>query len=735
MFKSATQPSEPDLAVFTTALAQAVHDRDRERKIAIRYYYDAACVIPLILGLRFFAESGTRQAEDRSARQVHALLASGYLGQVHLLRPHAAEVRDYIERHGSGESAAERMRYQQLVTTYFVEHGVQDNIARLRATLHDTSDPDERHARFTRELRELGPDTFVALELARGDWRQRLVRLHESVIRFIDPSQDATDHQRQLQEMLVSPAFDAFLYELSKERHLATVNNFADAVALTSLHRQIHELDASREEVRFHTPSSTFMRLFASPVGKELLAYPEDEEGVAGILRTTQYYIVRASFAALHFRGAVSRHDGAPAVTLDELRRVVEELRDALREVASASEILDRLQIGGRALGDVLEDLEQFSFVDAVLTRYAPPQAIGALADDLDEVFSTTRTPEVRESLRARIRHEADILLQSLGRETGPLHDVSRLVHDVQTFIESRPPETSRALGPPHRDLGIALWGTTIAPEDEEEIRPLIEAFFLPTAHAEVLRACATLADMARAPGTATRCVAIAAIFWRMGLFRRVIAVMTQFEETVESMPLALQLMRFAARLRRGALGRGEREMQLDAFERLARREPNDEQRAVLLLSIAHVTTIASASATQHDASLIRKSVELATEAALLLAPWSLSWCFAINHCAFLGTTFRIDSGITHECVTSLIQMRATFAWHYRFAETLANVYIQRARDRVTARNLDRHERANVRGMLSYATELLDGAGPAYGDPAIQVRRAEIQSLLRLVTA
>lgn len=715
-----------NVELFAQALAQAIHDCDIERTSVIRYFYDADVVLPLVLGLRM------PTTEDRRRALLVALLSAGYAGSVHLLRPHAIEVFDHLKLYSPVDSVASREEYQHLVTEYLAKHGVERNIAALLEALRATDDPAERARRVTRLVADFGTDTLIALELARGDWQMRLLRLHGSILRF-------ATHDQQLLGAMAHPLFARMHGAIVGERQRPdlTISNIADAAALVALH-ELLEKDVTGE-VRFHTQSPALVKVFRSHLASEALSYPMNADpdepwNVRNVFRSTDYYIVRASFAALRFPSVGSPRDPEPPLRLEELRDVSTELTQALAQ-ATPVRVVERMKVGRRTLRRVLVDVERLSFSEAVLARYQP-QTLGTLLGELDEVFSVTRSRAARDDLRARIRAEADELLASLVAERGTMQALARLVDEVSARLAAlgQVAHEYRACNP-MRDLGLVRWGMPADEIDVEFVRGFIRDLFTEDLTGP-FHLCARLLTATREIKDARECFGVCSVLWSLGLYSRVVTIIGQFECVAEDVPLPLALMRLAAHLRSDTLTLSECELQLAALEHIVRQAPQDEK-AGTLLGLAYVTSCAAArnQLPAKRAIMAARSLQFATDAAVGLPKHSLSWYWAINHCLYVGTLAGVSSETLDMYVEALRSARASNVWHYRFADTLAIFHTVRARRVLDAAvSVSTHQEqddvAVACGHLKIASQLLATAGRTFGNPDVEMHRVEVAAML-----
>jgi hypothetical protein len=116
-------------------------------------------------------------------------------------------------------------------------------------------------------------------------------------------------------------------------------------------------------------------------------------------------------------------------------------------------------------------------------------------------------------------------------------------------------------------------------------------------------------------------------------------------------------------------------------------------------------------------------------QATELLAPMSLSWAFAVNHCAYTGTVTGVLPDETEQACHLLRQTRSTMNWHYRFADTLAYREYSLALEMWVSGRRGRTDRNLICARLREAERLLASTAPTYGDSEIDQHLLELRDL------
>src|SRR5216684_5641702 len=758
---------------FTETLAHAIYDRNLEntsgKKPTIRYYYDADVVVRMVLGFR----SEPKRGHPREML-TRALLSAGYLGKMHLLRPHAAELYGVLRRQQD-----QRASYSEDVQLYLKQHGVDQDFQSLLAAIREGQTEEEKTGKFLEVLREVGADTFVALQLTYGAWEERLRLLNNRVLRF-------SDLGPEVRPLLNAPdtwkIYDVIAkYRVS--RHVP-INDLTDAVSVLILRRMIVESSQSgvAPMVRFHTNSALQKIVRNEQPIRELLSYDVPDQwkierswNAGVVLRKTEYFIMRACFEALRMPDSdleVADDGGPPPVSVSELERVLRELTHALKDREKTDERavhkrLEKLMIGDRQLDDVIADIQQASFLERLFTRYRAPESLRALVADAEAVFHFMNTGVPRRQLRKEIERDAESLKSDLALQVSEFYERMEFVRDVSKRVfkllgKDGPQRTEFAVTDPLRDLGLIRWGGNIDENDLQYAATMMGKLFdtNPTAS---LHASTDLVRDALEELDESRCLVICGVLWTLSLFERVILTINGYDRHLKpgEIEASLAIMRTAARARVGPpFSTPEKQHHMFSLEgEIARSTgPYSDRQYIGLAYAAYYVSISDG---EHLTGGVKGEGE---DGALTRAPWAVQsyrygekavsllessgdrrgLAFAINHCAYVGTVLSIFEERTRQYVQRVQEFKHERVvengkehslWHYRFADTIAMAEYRLAYSNwersllelegTTANTL----RAQTCERLSNALELLATAPPKFGDPEIQEHIGEIQRL------
>ena len=741
---------------FTKSLHQAVYDRRLEKQTEVRYYYDADVVIWLLLGFQYLDVYPRKQKP--SFLLVRSLLSTGYLGTAYILRPHALELESVLQRQPSFKGISAESGFLERVNRFLKEKGIEKEMERLLQIVHSDESEDDRISKFLENLAEVSPDSFVWLELAHGEWRERLKRVYRRSLRF---ENDFSDIPSLLRDKKVWE----FKRTISKQRHrrAVTMSNLQDAAALGILHRFIlrRETDDSTPLVRFYTDTPGLRSAWASSreMKNDLSYVVPGNEKKAGrfdegfIFRDTDYFILRASFGELHFPGVSRRRKSGDAIHLEELERVAHELGEALDERQPLASKIERMKIGDRPLREVLSDIESLSFLQSVWSDYEPPKAMKKLVTGLADVWAFADNTATRRRLKREIREEVEGLQQGLSSQAASLWRWYDDFRRIQTRSRSLKEDLEEDEVPePMRDLGLVRWGLALDPGGKEKLVGYVNGL-LARDEETWSEGCAAVASARNDVFDRESCSVVASIFWLLTLFKQVIEIINDYDNiSSEELPPGLVLMRTAARLRAGGtFSRAEKERHLVALTNVVGTLEGVEK-GRFLLGLGYViyytwfsekenVAIGSGDimAAEFAQTWGQATFDCGAKAARLLEGDRLGRAFAINHCAYVGTMTDItDQNQVEKFIELLIEIKSeSEVWHYRFADTLSQISYSHAK-RLYESSLALSSGTKRRTMRKKAIELLASAGrrladarPHFGDPEIPTHRLQIEGLNR----
>ena len=772
------------LKTFTQALIQALYDHAIEEHRTVRYYYDADIVVWMVLGLFGDVPPGRNNKEDL----IRALLSAGFLGKVFVLRPHALELRNRIADQEETAARIQRLSnsqsFRDRIVRYFGERKILERLESLDLALKRARTKSERLKAFLSEIKTSGPETFIAYELARGNWQEKLATLSASILQFehfgedIEKILDENPEVWELNEAItLIRELEAQEHGAEKSRRPTSMNDLSDALALTTLGRLImaSQDDAAAPEVRFHTNTP---RLLRAATGTTALAsrfrYPlsqgwkmEKSWDADLIFRSTEYYILRASFKALHFGKTSDAADGE--VTIADLEGVRRELVNAWRQYEQPSDRADAekqllsqveaIRIGSGTLRESLIEIERASFLARLLKEYKVPRSLTNILAKrkATDVFSSEET----NTAAARLLKDAKQLtadladrLTGIDKWFGPTRDiilaVNRLSRTENNF------EITDAI----RDLGLVRWGADPDQAEIDEVVTKARSLFSKKEHLANRAAADLSREVERPSGGESRALANAGLLWQLGQFELVTRLINRCENRDQSLPLSLKIMRKAARLRSEADYSGAENTRLvRQLLRAAQEIKDDTTRGRHFIGLAYITFYIAFSEGRGESLEVafdkhsarepivtkwaKRSFLFAEHAMELLEGDHLARAFAINHAAYVGILYKIQEIRTERYLRELRELREITehsdrpAWNYRFADTVAIAAYRAGYDAwkssVTQGEHGLQNEPDACARLAEAEDILQTAFPHFGDSEIPGHRQDIQRLQKLI--
>lgn len=745
--------SKNQLDRFSKALAQAVFDKRLEQGANVHYFYDSEVILWIVLGFRSYDLSFVRPSVK--SLLMRSLLSAGYLGTAFLLRPHALELDHRLRQQPAFGSVKAEKKFIGSVRKFLKSQGVERHLETLFEIVSSAEGEAQKVDRFLRELQEIGAETFVALELAHGSWQERIKRLHGPVLSF-----DASGGD--LRSLLTGSEVWLFNRAISGQRadKRLSINNFRDATALAMLRRMISERskDESIPLVRFHSEADSLKKILRTDREvKRLLSYGDLDDTAweeRFIFRESDYFILRASFEALSFKGVEVKSKVA-VVSLDDLDKVSRDLGEALKGAShEALERAGKMTIGDRPLVRVIWELETLSFIRNVWNQYAPPKSLKRMILGLREIWAFAEDPATREQLRTEIRREIEGLRRDLSDEVLGFRSWDELFKEVRRQSDKlREKLKPHEIPSPMRDLGLVRWNFQVSEDLTSRIREIFESLIAADEESWI-KGCANVASGAEDVEDEEDCLVICAILWTLAMFDHVVEIVNSFEDVMQgALPPSLRLMRLAARLRgHHLISRTERRREFDALSS-ARGDFENVSLGRFLLGLGYVAFYAWYSDRSQPAPKVPTheehddsetdwatiSFSLGEEAAHLLQADRLGWAFAVNHCAYVGTMTEVTPDRTATYLRLLAEIRGDDSlWHYRFADTLASSDYLTA-SRLWQRSLESDDRERTTlvskacGLLRDAKRTLSEAGPYFGDPEIPQHKLQIEQLIKTI--
>jgi hypothetical protein len=755
---------------FGDALRAAILDKKLERHARVVYYYDADVVIPMILGFQQFTYGTKPPRKQRRLRPlfVRSLLSVGYLGTVSLLRPHAFEVDDAVRRKPAFRSELGRDDYKRALMEFLSEWKVTDRFAELYAIIKSSSKAD-RIDRFFNELQQIGSEGFVPIELANGNWQQRLVRLGtKGILRFDNTGED-------VDQIIHDPALEEFRTLIADQRSadekkFFPLSIFRDAMALTSIHRMICRRKGGEDVpwVRFYTETEALQNAWNNNLRvRSMLSYGPATSGAWEscpdfVGRSVDYFVVRALFEALRFPGVrLKRSSGRPPMTFAALEEVSKQLTalpdeaDPLLLHRKRGELQELLRLAGQSsegpsVGDYLELFRQLSFIRSFWVRYQPPIALRRFVEGFQEVWAFAQEGASGDEIRRRVSRRLVEVQGELRTHLGSMRDFFSTLSGVQESSRRYLKGRDTYLPPnPMRDLGLVRWGVDLSGGALNRFRDFVSPLIAKDED-DWRQGCLDFTSAIRDIGANEEdCAVICSILWWLNEFRTVEQVLEHLEGNLKApFPMWAVVMHSAARLQRRDLGFMAKARLVERLRKSVHTLSQSSRRRYLV-GLGYVLFHAWKSEQDRGkaapqsrqvvlASWVHQSFIEGDRAFRGLRTGSLLWAFAVNHCAYVGTVADIERSKTAARLTQLASFETNSdLWNYRFVDTLAYSYYLDAK-RFWSTHLG--ERTNMEGVRKHVWGILKNAYGVYerarqyfGDHEIPMHQSELNQLAREV--
>lgn len=682
---------------FANALAFALYDRKVEaRGSAIIHYYDADVILDMVLGIE---RGDIYLQKDSEQALVRALLSAGFLGDMHMLRPHVFELNENLRREERSRLSDEQ--FQGKARGFLTKTGILDKMAQLHeivdgATPLPSDNQETRIQRFVHALGQVAGETFARMEQCHGRWPSRLHRyLHRKENRL------CLDRLGPETETLLKDC-GSQLYEINRRlmrrRPERSLNVFQDAAALTILHSMIQAVASTEpvEVVRFYTETVAVREAIEEDADlRKMLSYSpsilpglEAPAGAELVLRDSQYYIVRAVFPVLS-----PDNKDTDEEALGNLDKLSSELKGLESHPEELERAIEELKYDGRSLGDLLRRFENLTIMDYIWTSKRIPPDLKDLPvlKEWVSVFAFAEKTEVDQRVGEQWENARTELESSISGVQVWTANFRRLL----SLAEQRRERGPGRIEDPMRDLGLVRWGYDLTDDELQDLRETLDGLLWETDVDLTEHVGKLTTRMVQAREDLRQCFASCAILWAIGAYESILDLVKQYEDSDKppKLPPSLTIIKMAASVRAGRVNsHAERKQMAEQVTQLCSGLPESKRSRILLGAgyvLYHLWKL-DMDARPRDENQERynaeakawasQSFELGKEASRILSPAKLDWAFAINHCAFVGLMMRLEREEIDEYLQKLIRFESVPAfWNARFADTLGYYHLREA--------------------------------------------------------
>ncbi len=345
---------------FCQNLDMLVEDQKLTRqKVQTDLYFDCHDYIALILGMyRYYKPQDSWDIKNFSGEDtlVHCLASANWLGEIQLLPPHCAEFLNLMNHDFGLPIYGKNPR--NLALRFLHEIGINIDLSASITKLKELSD--EQKLVFLRDTAGSARRWFKAIQCIKGTWRTRLIKWIETYPHSLDLINFNFKELMEKDEYLrLKAGFDYHRIGL-------TYNNFSDAVALTSLISRLDKFKnhESKQLPLFFDQKGMFLRVVKETGLLESFEYKSLDGKVFNILRDSHYFILRAALSTNLLPGTE-----IPLEFIQQDIAKIEEAQGPLDE-GTVDEI-DKIKVGGRSLGEIIDSLEKLSFFESVVVPFA----------------------------------------------------------------------------------------------------------------------------------------------------------------------------------------------------------------------------------------------------------------------------------------------------------------------------------------------------------------------------
>jgi hypothetical protein len=456
-------------AVFSIYRGLALIDQDREAEQAgrsVELYLDTVDVRIGLAGFYGYVErtgSEVHLATNRFEQPralVNCLQASGWLGACFLLPPHQAEFRRSVEDGRAFPNGGGEWREEQIKEFFSLLGFSSEN----RQSIHFLNG--EELYDFVREQAETAEKAFKAVQsiLYRPEERFRIWRQKN----LLQLCPHRFDYIRLTRSERFKKLLDAFSEIRPGRSH--ENNNFADAVSLAML-MQLCSVANGNEKAplpRFFDSSGLFGRVAArSGTESELLIRVADAWNP--VLVDADSLIYAATFHGPDAaRPSYKSSAVDPEKLFQQLKRIVGGSAgesDGSGMVLSKLDkvdlnALDHLEIDGRPLREVVNELANLSFLNNIWLEQIAKRELTDLAERFKAEFNTdeVRSRKFRSGLK-RVIQKAKNFLQEKANDYELLNSIWHELRDGVLLLRSRFGESPRRPFDVIRDLELLRFG------------------------------------------------------------------------------------------------------------------------------------------------------------------------------------------------------------------------------------------------------------------------------------
>jgi hypothetical protein len=371
--------------------------------IELKFYWDTLQVRRAALGMAdFYNLAGKFKKDDFGSQQtlVTCLAAAGWLLPMRLLPPHQAEFYNGLKvRFGLGREHVPPGGADQ----FFRDAEMGSSFSLM--DFHSKSQQEQNN--ILKQYAGKAKLLFKAVECAKGSapatptsrpaWENRLADLYRNKLLDLETA-DEIDYNDIFQDENFIKTREFFDDARNPSKY--GLNNITDATALCLIQRQIMAFKIKGEK--------SLPRLYEySPLFREAMKGWESLDEGLDPLRDVHYFLFRGMFNP----PADLVGDGSHAKFIESLTSI----KDKVKEILAASEILtpdliNELAIDGKPLLLVINELQDYSFLDKVWLPYVAHKDISKAARDYVQRAEEVDSREFKDTVKKTLEDLSSVL-------------------------------------------------------------------------------------------------------------------------------------------------------------------------------------------------------------------------------------------------------------------------------------------------------------------------------------
>lgn len=412
---------------FHSHLEMLLEDIKLERdEYELAFYFDNGHVQRAALGYKDYYREDERFNEEKFQNDITlvcSLISGGFVGPFRLLPPHQDEFLNKVNSDFDGTDYDDwRGEIRKFVGDSELDLNADQFLSQLQ-----TQNEEDLIRRFT-DYTEMTKKAFNVSHCLLP-WDRRLAKWDRKKLLFINdkrPDYDAIFSSREFERLKNS----------FNNHRTHTINNFIDATALTILIFQAREFkNGTKLAPRFFLPRSA-QRNYTRIVLKETELMSELEylhEGrSSSVLRDQDYYFYRSYFIQKQRAG----QGEAPPEWVQNINQLYERVSDIVAR--QAFDTVDQLDFEGNSLQEVIDEMENYSFLKNVWIEFINSGDLKEILqrlEDIEREFEKARQSYRAMSFAEQVRNELRKVRKNIFDNLGEVRRASIVWEEINKAV------------------------------------------------------------------------------------------------------------------------------------------------------------------------------------------------------------------------------------------------------------------------------------------------------------